>query len=122
YAEIEEKEVRYSTYKTEDAEHLIVAFGCMSRICENVVDMAREAGIKLGLLRPITLFPFPKKAIDALVPQIKSIMSVELNSGQMVEDVRLVADGRVPVGFYGRQGGVVPNPDEIYEAFLKFIK
>jgi 2-oxoglutarate ferredoxin oxidoreductase subunit alpha len=122
YADIEANEVRYSTYKTEDAEHLIVAFGCMSRICENVVDMARENGIKLGLLRPITLFPFPKKEIDALVPQLKSIMSVELNSGQMVEDVRLVANGRVPVGFYGRQGGVVPNPDEIYEAFLKFIK
>ncbi|MBQ1708642.1 MAG: 3-methyl-2-oxobutanoate dehydrogenase subunit beta, partial [Bacteroidales bacterium] len=62
------------------------------------------------------------KPIDALVPQLKSIMSVELNAGQMVEDVRLVANGRVPVGFYGRQGGVVPNPDEIYEAFLKFIK
>ena len=122
YAEIEEKEVRYSTYKTEDAEYLIVAFGCMSRICENVVDMARENGIKLGVLRPITLFPFPKKQIDALVPQLKSIMSVELNAGQMVEDVRLVANGRVPVGFYGRQGGVVPNPDEIYEAFLNFIK
>ncbi|MBR3064287.1 MAG: 3-methyl-2-oxobutanoate dehydrogenase subunit VorB [Bacteroidales bacterium] len=122
YADIEANEVRYSTYKTEDAEHLIVAFGCMSRICENVVDMARENGIKLGLLRPITLFPFPKKQIDALVPQLKSIMSVELNAGQMVEDVQLVAAGRVPVGFYGRQGGVVPNPDEIYEAFLKFIK
>ena len=103
-------------------QNLIVAFGCMSRICENVVDMARENGIKLGLLRPITLFPFPKKPIDALVPQLKTIMSVELNAGQMVEDIRLVANGRVPVGFYGRQGGVVPNPDEIYEAFLKFIK
>ena len=122
YAEMEAKEVRYSTYKTEDAEHLIVAFGCMSRICENVVDMARENGIKLGLLRPITLFPFPKKQIDDLVPQLKTIMSVELNAGQMVEDIRLVANGRIPVGFYGRQGGVVPNPDEIYEAFLKFIK
>ena len=122
YADMEANEVRYSTHKTEDAEHLIVAFGCMSRICENVVDMARENGIKLGLLRPITLFPFPKKQIDALVPQLKSILTVELNVGQMVEDVRLIANGRVPVGFYGRQGGVVPNPDEIYEAFLKFIK
>ena len=122
YAEMEEKEVRYSTYKTEDAEHLIVAFGCMSRICENVVDIARENGIKLGLLRPITLFPFPKKQIDALVPQLKSIMSVELNAGQMVEDVRLVANGRVPVNFYGRMGGNVCSPEEVYEAFVKSIK
>lgn len=122
YAEIEEKEVRYATYKTEDAEHLIVAFGCMSRICENVVDIARENGIKLGLLRPITLFPFPKKQIDALVPQVKTVMSVELNAGQMVEDVRLVVNGRVPVSFYGRMGGNVCSPEEVYEAFLKTIK
>lgn len=122
YAEIEANEVRYETYKTEDAEHLIVAFGCMSRICENVVELARENGIKLGLLRPITLFPYPKAALDALVPQMKSIMSVELNAGQMVEDVRLIANGRVPVNFYGRQGGMVPSPEEIYEAFVKSIK
>ncbi len=122
YAEIEENEVRYSTYKADDAEHLIVAYGCMSRIAENVVDIARENGVKLGLLRPITLFPFPNKQIDALVPQLKSMMSVELSAGQMVEDVRLVANGRVPVSFYGRQGGNIPSPEEVYEAFIKTIK
>lgn len=122
YAEIEAKEVRYSTYKTEDAEYLIVAFGCMSRICENVIDLAREQGIKLGLLRPITLYPFPSKAIDKLVPQLKGIMSVELNAGQMVEDIRLVSNGRVNVSFYGRQGGMIPNPEEVFEAFKKTIK
>ncbi|MDD2292987.1 MAG: 3-methyl-2-oxobutanoate dehydrogenase subunit VorB [Bacteroidales bacterium] len=122
YAEVEANEVRYSTYKCEDADHLIVAFGCMSRICENVVEIARENGIKLGILRPITLFPYPKDALNALVPQLKSIMSVELNAGQMVEDIKLVADGRVPVSFYGRQGGVVPSPEEIYDAFVKTIK
>jgi 2-oxoglutarate/2-oxoacid ferredoxin oxidoreductase subunit alpha len=122
YAEIEKNEVRYSTYKTEDAEHLIVAFGCMSRIGETVIDVAREHGIKLGLLRPITLFPFPKDPIDKLIPQLKSIMSLELNAGQMVEDIRLISNGRVPVNFYGRQGGMIPDPDEVFDAFLKSIK
>ncbi len=122
YAEIEENEVRYETYLADDAEHLIVAFGCMSRIGAAVVDMARERGIKLGLLRPITLFPFPKKPIDALVPQLKSILSLELNAGQMVEDIRLVVNGRIPVNFYGRQGGMIPDPEEILEAFMKTIK
>ncbi len=122
YAEIEANEVRYETYRTEDAEHLIVAFGCMSRIGESVVDLAREKGIKLGLLRPITLFPFPKKPIDALVPQLKSILSLELNAGQMVEDIRLVVNGRIPVNFYGRQGGMIPDPEEILEAFMNTIK
>ena len=122
YKEIEENEVRYETYKTEDAEHLIVAYGCMSRICENVVEVARENGIKLGLLRPITLFPYPKKILNDLIPQLKSIISIELSAGQMVEDVRLISNGRVPVNFYGRQGGIVPSPDEIYEAFIQSIK
>ena len=94
----------------------------MSRIGEAVVDLAREQGIKLGLFRPITLFPFPKKEIDALVPQLKSIISLELNAGQMVEDIRLIVNGRIPVNFYGRQGGMIPDPEEILEAFLKTIK
>jgi 2-oxoglutarate ferredoxin oxidoreductase subunit alpha len=122
YATVEAKEARFETYKTDDADYLIVAFGCMSRICENVVELARQNGIKLGVLRPITLYPYPTKALDALVPQMKSIMSVELNSGQMVEDVRMIANGRVPVHFYGRQGGAIPSPEEIYEAFIKTIK
>lgn len=121
YAEIEANEARYSTYKTEDAEHLLVAFGCMSRIGEAVVDYAREQGYKVGLLRPITLFPYPKGAIEALIPQLKSIMSVELNAGQMVEDIKVIANGRVPVNFYGRQGGMIPDPEEVFEAFVKSI-
>lgn len=121
YAEIEANEARYSTYKTEDAEHLLVAFGCMSRIGEAVVDYAREQGYKLGLLRPITLFPYPKGAIEALIPQLKSIMSVELNAGQMVEDIKVISNGRVPVNFYGRQGGMIPDPEEVFEAFVKSI-
>ncbi len=122
YRQIEENEVLYSTYKTEDAEHLIVAYGSMSRISESVVDMAREQGYKVGLLRPITLFPFPKKQIDALVPQLKSALVVEMSAGQMVEDVRLVVNGRIPVHFHGRAGGMIPSPDEIFEAFKNNLK
>ena len=122
YREIEENEVRYSTYKVEDAEHLIVAYGSVYRICESVVDMAREKGIKVGILRPITLYPYPVKQLDALIPQLKSILTVEMSAGQMVEDVKLVANGRVPVNFYGRFGGSVPSPEEILEAFENYIK
>ena len=91
----------------------------MSRIGEKVVELAREEGIRLGLLRPITLYPFPKKEIDSLVPQLKNILSLELNAGQMVEDIRLVVNGRIPVNFYGRQGGMIPDPEEILEVFKK---
>lgn len=119
YKEIQENEVRYSTYMTEDAEYLFVAYGSMSRICEAVVDQAREAGYKVGLLRPITLFPFPTKEIQSLVPQIKGILTVEMSAGQMVEDVRLAVNGKVPVEFYGRMGGIIPSPEEVYEAFVK---
>ena len=120
YKEIVENEVRYSEYMTEDAEYLFVAFGCSSRICEAVIDELREQGIKAGLLRPITLFPFPFNEIERLSHQVKSMMSVELNLGQMVEDVRLAVNGRCPVGFYGRQGGNIYTPEEIVEAFKKF--
>lgn len=121
YREIEDKEVLYSTYKTEDAEHLFVAYGSIARICESAVDIARENGYKVGLLRPITLFPFPTKEIQALVPQIKSAMAVEMSAGQMVEDVRLAINGKVPVYFHGRMGGMIPSPEEIFEAFEKSI-
>ena len=120
YAEIEENEVKYSGYMTDDAEYLFVAFGCSSRICEAVVDELRAQGIKAGLLRPITLFPFPKKEIARLSGQVKSMMSIELNLGQMVDDVKLAVNGACPVGFYGRQGGNIYTPDEIVEAFKKF--
>lgn len=120
YAEIEEKEVRYAEYMTEDAEYLFVAFGCSSRICEAVTDELRASGIKAGLLRPITLWPFPSGAIARLAGQVKSIMSIELNLGQMVDDVRLAAAGKCPVGFYGRQGGNIYTPEEIMQQFLTF--
>ena len=85
-----------------------------------MVDQLREEGIKAGLLRPVTLFPFPTARLQELSSQVKSMMSIELNLGQMVDDVRLAVNGRCPVGFYGRQGGNIYTPDEIAEAFKKF--
>ena len=120
YAAIEENEVKYDVYMTGDAEYLFVAFGCSSRICEAVVDILRNEGIKAGLLRPITLYPFPYKEIGGLAAGMKSIMSIELNLGQMVDDVRLAVNGACPVGFYGRQGGNIYTPEEIVEQFKKF--
>ena len=122
YKLIEENEQMYETYKTEDAEYLIVAYGSMSRIAESVVDMAREKGIKAGVLRPITLFPYPKDALTKLLPQLKHILVVEMSAGQMVEDVKLISNGQVPVDFYGKFGGLIPSPDDTYEAFEKILK
>ena len=120
YAVIRENEVKYEEYQVEDAEYLFVAFGCSSRICEAAVDILREEGIKAGLLRPITLFPFPEKRLLELSTKVRSMMSIELNSGQMVSDVRLAVSGNCPVGFYGRQGGNIYSPDEVADAFKKF--
>ncbi len=120
YAEIEANEVRFSEYMTEDAEYLFVAFGCSSRICEAAIDELRAEGIKVGLMRPITLYPFPTAELKRLSGQVKSMMSIELNAGQMVEDVRLAVDGVCPVGFYGRQGGNVFTPEEVAAEFRKF--
>lgn len=122
YREIEKNESIYTQYKTEDAEYLVVAYGSMSRIAENVVDMAREKGIKLGLIRPVTLFPYPTAPIEKLIPQLKNILVVEMSMGQMVEDVRLTVNGRVPVHFYGTGGGIIPSPEEVFEAFEKTLK
>ena len=122
YEAIKANEVKYSEYLTADAEYLFVAFGCSARICEAAVDILREEGIKAGLIRPITLFPFPEKELNRLAGQVKSMMSIELSLGQMVEDVRLAADGQCPVGFYGRQGGNIYTPEEIVEEFRKFNK
>jgi 2-oxoglutarate ferredoxin oxidoreductase subunit alpha len=121
YDEIRDKEVRAEKIKCDDAEYLVVAYGAMSRICEEVVEMAREQGIRLGLLRPITLFPYPTRQIEELTPQLKGILSVELSAGQMVEDVRLAVNGKVPVAHYGRMGGAVPDPGQVLENFKKIF-
>ena len=111
--EIAANEVRWKEYSTEDADLLLVAFGTMGRICQTVVREAREKGMKVGLLRPITLWPFPSDRIAELAGQVRGILTVEMNAGQMVEDVRLAVEGRCPVAFHGRMGGHVPLPDEI---------
>lgn len=116
YAEIAANEVRFAEYYTDDAEYLIVAFGSVSRICLKAIEDARAAGLKVGLLRPITLWPFPTAEVARLARQVKGILTVELNAGQMIEDVRLATEGRVPVHHFGRMGGMIPNPAEVLDA------
>ncbi len=113
YRIIEQEEVRFEEIACEDADYVFVAFGISARICQKAVEMARKEGIKAGLLRPITLYPFPTQKIQELSNRIKGFISIEMNAGQMVEDVRLAVNGKVPVEFYGRMGGVVPSPDEV---------
>jgi 2-oxoglutarate ferredoxin oxidoreductase subunit alpha len=122
YEEIKKNEVRYEEIETKDAEYLLVAYGLSARISHKVVILAREKGIKLGLLRPITLWPFPSDVLFKLADQVKGMMTVELNSGQMVEDVRLAVNGKVKVGHYGRMGGIIPSPEEVEENLEMFIK
>ncbi len=121
YESIQENEVRYEKFMCDDAEYLFVAYGSSSRICQKAVEIAREKGIKVGLLRPITLFPFPNKQINEMADQVKGILSVEMSAGQMVEDVKLAVNCRVPVEHYGRFGGMIPSPDEIVEALEQKI-
>ena len=92
-----------------------MAYGTSARVCQKAVELAREQGIKAGLLRPITLFPFPSKQINKLADQVKLMLSVEMSAGQMVEDVMLSVNGKVPVYHYGRMGGMIPTPDEVVE-------
>jgi 2-oxoglutarate ferredoxin oxidoreductase subunit alpha len=99
----------------DDADIVIVAFGASSRIARSAVRAAREEGIKAGLFRPITLWPFPVDALKATVGKAKAYLSVEMNMGQMVDDVRLVVEGAAPVEFYGRTGGVIPTPAEVLD-------
>lgn len=116
YNEIKEKEIRYETYLCDDAEYLIVAFGSAARISLKAIEMCRAEGIKVGLLRPITLWPFPSPQIARLSQQVKGILSFEINAGQMIEDVILATQGQTQVAHYGRMGGVVPDPDEVVAA------
>ena len=116
YKRISENEVRFEEINCENADYLIVAFGSMSRICQKTIELAAEEGIKIGLLRPITLWPFPTEAIARHANHVKGILSAELNAGQMVEDVRLAVNGKVRVEHFGRLGGIVPTPDEVLNA------
>ena len=121
YAEIEEKEIRYEEIDCEDAEYLIVAFGSCARIAQKAIEHAREKGVKVGLFRPITLWPFPSKPLYERSKKLKGILVVELNSGQMIEDVNLAVKCSLPVEDFGRLGGIVADPDEVVEALEKLI-
>ncbi len=122
YAEIEKNEVKYEEFMTDDADIVIVAFGITARICKSAILAAREAGIKVGLLRPITLWPFPKTQIASLAEKTKAFISVEMSMGQMVDDVRLAVNGRCPVHFYGRTGGIIPSVEEVTAEIKKLAE
>ena len=118
-AEIQKHEVHFEEEMTNDAEILLVAFGTMGRICKSSLRAARRAGLKVGLLRPISLWPFPEERLNELAGQVKRILVVEMNAGQMLLDVRAAVAGKAPVHFYGRMGGIVPLPDEVNEQIDK---
>jgi 2-oxoglutarate ferredoxin oxidoreductase subunit alpha len=121
YKVMEENEVRYELINCDDAEYLFIAFGLSARICQKSMDLARAKGIKVGLLRPITLFPFPILPVATIAKKVKGILVVEMNAGQMIEDVRLSAGCSVKIEHYGRFGGIIPTPEEVVKALEQII-
>ncbi len=117
-----QSEVRYEEIALDDADIALVAFGLSARICQKVVDLGREKGIKVGLLRPITLYPFPKSALNKIADKVNFMLVVEMNAGQMVEDVSLAANGKCPVYFKGRMGGMIPSPEEVFAELMSIIE
>lgn len=122
YEEIRNNEVRFETLHTGDAEYVFVAFGSAARLAEKAVELAREEGIRVGLFRPITLWPFPERQLASLAQGKKGLLVVEMNAGQMVQDVRLAVEGTLPVAHFGRQGGIVPEPEEIVKALKEKLQ
>ena len=121
WQEVEANEVRYKGYYLDDAEYVVVGYGTAGRIALTSVRAAREKGIKVGLLRPITVSPFPSKVLDDLADRAKGFLVVEMNNGQMLDDVNAIVAKRAPIHFYGRMGGMVPYPDEISVAIDDMI-
>ena len=121
YREIEKNETRWEETDIEDSDYLIVAFGSVARICDKAREMAAEKGIKAGIFRPITLWPFPTEALNKASKGKKGILVVELNAGQMIEDVRLAVHDTLPVEHFGRLGGIIPSPKEVVEALEEKI-
>ncbi len=121
YAEMEKNQVRFEEYFLDDAELVLVGYGVVSRVLQSVVENLRQQGHKIGLLRPISLFPFPKNTFAALAERVNRFLVVELSNGQMVDDVRLAVNGSAAVDFYGRMGGVVPTTEEITEQVMKIL-
>ena len=123
YKKIEETEIRYQEINCDDMDYLIVAFGSAARISQKAAELAREEGLKVGIIRPITLWPYPSQIINEYASKVKGILTVEFNAGQMVEDVRLAVNGKVPVEHFGRLGGIIPTPAEVVAALKnKLIK
>ena len=118
YRRMEEEDIRYETTLCDDAEYIVVAYGASARISRKAVELAREQGIKAGLFRPVTLFPFPAKELKATAKNAKGLLSVEMSAGQMVEDIRLAVDCSIPVEHFGRYGGVIHAPDEIVSSLM----
>lgn len=121
YALIKENEVRFEQIRTDDAELVLVAYGITSRIARSAMEKARAEGMKVGLFRPISLWPFPEKELFELTKKSSAFLTLELSAGQMVEDVRLAVNGVKPVHFYGRTGGMMPSPQEIYDVIAKIM-
>jgi pyruvate/2-oxoacid:ferredoxin oxidoreductase alpha subunit len=121
YIRASQVEARHETFETEDAEVLLVGYGITSRVLRSAVEMARREGLKAGLFRPITLWPFPTKALVEAANKVSRILVVELSNGQMVEDVRLAVNGKVPVEFYGRTGGNVPSVEEVHSKLMQHV-
>ena len=122
YKQIEENECIYEEFMMDDAEICVTAFGIASRVSKNAIMMAREQGIKVGMIRPITLWPFPKKPFRAAADRVKAFISVELSMGQMIEDVKLASECKVPVSLCNRAGGMIPSPEQVLEAIEKVYK
>jgi 2-oxoglutarate ferredoxin oxidoreductase subunit alpha len=122
YKKILHNEVRYEEINTDDADLILVAYGITSRIARSAMEKARAKGIKVGLLRPITLWPFPEDMLSELAMRTQAFLALELSAGQMVEDVRLAVNGVRPVYFYGRMGGMIPSPNEVYEQIVKIVQ
>jgi 2-oxoglutarate ferredoxin oxidoreductase subunit alpha len=122
YADMQEHEVKFEEIQCEDAEYIFVAYGASARICQKAVQLARDKGIKAGLFRPITLFPFPKKQLHRMIGTIKGILSVEMSAGQMIEDILLAVECKINVKHFGRYGGIVHSPSEVLQALEQLIK
>ncbi|HEY0355708.1 MAG TPA: 3-methyl-2-oxobutanoate dehydrogenase subunit VorB [Flavisolibacter sp.] len=122
FKQIREQEVRWEELHTGDAEYLFVAYGLSARICQKSIEILRAKGTRVGLLRPITLYPYPYQRLNELADQLKLVLSVELNSGQMVEDVRLGINGKIPVEFFGRLGGMMPTPESVAQHLENLIQ
>lgn len=122
YKQIEKDLVLFEEIQCEDADYILVAFGSAARICQKAMDLSRSEGLKVGIIRPITLWPFPTKVIADYASRVKGMLTVEMNAGQMVEDVRLAVEGKVKVEHFGRLGGIVPSPGEVLQALKdKFL-